>query len=446
MTPALLTDLHSLMMAAGYFRHGMHEKRVSFELSVRRLPPQRRYLLVAGLESALSQLAELRFTEAQLDYLREVPGLRGAMSFELVEHLRGFRFRGDVQAMTEGTVAFAGEPLVRVTGTLLEATLVESLLLSVVNTETALASKASRLVQAAAGAEVVDLGTRRTSPHEAVAAARAAFVAGFSATSNVEAGMRWDIPLSGDAAHSWTMAHATEDEAFRRYAEAHPRSTALVVDTYDTLEGTRRAIAAAGERLRAVRLDSGDLDALSRGVRALLDAAGLAGARIVASGDLDEGRIRALRRAGAPIDAFAVGTQLVRPSDAPSLGGVYKLVYDHAEGRSVAKFSEGKVSLPGLHQVFRLRRDGTAIGDVVGMETEWHLDAVPLLHDWMRGGRLVRPLPSLAELRAHARAQVGALPEALRAVDLEEAPPYPVTLSDGLRALLGEVRRREVQG
>jgi nicotinate phosphoribosyltransferase len=444
---ALITDLHQLTMAAGYFKHGLHEKRVSFELFVRRLPRHRRYLLAAGLETALGFLARLRFSEAQLEYLADVPALRSAMSFPFVEYLRGFRFRGDVRAVAEGTVVFAEEPLLRVTGTLLEASLVETFLLSAINAETAVASKAARIVRAAGGAEVLELGTRRTSPEEAVTAARAAFLAGFSATSNVEAGYRWDLPLAGNAAHSWTMSHADELEAFAHYVDAFPRHATLLVDTYDTLEGTRRAIQAAGQRLRGVRLDSGDLLELSRAVRGLLDEAGLTGTRIIASGDLDEHKILALRSVGAPIDVFAVGTQLVRPSDDPSLGGVYKLVYDHTEDRSVAKLSEGKVSLPGLHQVFRLFRDGKAERDVVGMQPEWHLDSEPLLVDWMREGRMVCPLPSLPEIRAHARRQLDALPDALHALEPHDGtPPYEVQLSDALTALLGEVRKRELHG
>ena len=242
----LHTDLYQLSMAAGYFHRGVHRKRVSFELFVRRLPPHRRYMVFAGLETVLDHLRNLRFTEAHLDYLRTVPALRPAMSFELQEYLRDFRFSGEVWAMPEGTVAFAQEPLIRVTGTLFEAQLVETFLLSAVNTETAAASKAARVVTAAQGRPVLEFGTRRTSPEEAVQTARAAYLAGFAATSNVEAGYRWDIPLAGTAAHSWTMAHPTEREAFEAYLAVYPEArTTLLVDTYDTLDGVRNAIRAA---------------------------------------------------------------------------------------------------------------------------------------------------------------------------------------------------------
>src|SRR5688572_9009226 len=237
---ALMVDLYQVTMAAGYFKHGLHDKRVSFELFFRRLPPNRRFMVAAGLETCLTYLRSLRFTESQIDYLRDVPALRSAMSFEFVEFLRDFRFRGDVHAMPEGTVCFANEPMVRVTGTLLEAQLVETFLLSAINTESVVASKAARIVRAAGNSECLEFGTRRTSPEEAVATARAAFLAGFSATSNVEAGYRFDIPVAGTAAHSWTMSHPSEQEAFAHYLSAFPNHTVLLVDTYDTIEGIKR--------------------------------------------------------------------------------------------------------------------------------------------------------------------------------------------------------------
>lgn len=446
---ALATDLYQLTMAAGYFHKGLHAKRTSWELFVRRTSPERRFLVVAGLEAALEHLRHLRFDECQIDYLRRVPPLRKALTFELVEFLRGFRFSGDIWAMPEGTVAFAGEPLLRVTGSLLEAQLVETALLSIYNSETMIASKAARVVLAAGpDAQVLEFGTRRTSREEAVASARAAYLAGFSATSNVEAGFRYDIPLAGTAAHSWTMAHETEREAFRNYADVFPDHAILLVDTYDTLEGTRRAIEAAGRRLSGVRLDSGDLLALSREVRTILDQAGCEEAIIVGSGDLNEHKIEALRAAGAPIDAWGVGTELVRSKDAPSLGGVYKLVEDHETGRKVAKFSDEKSTLPGCHQVFRVTRGGTFVRDVIGTVPEFHVDASPLLDVWMENGRLVRELPSLSEVRARTRAQLEALPPEVRSLEPAAfpSPSYEVRTSDALDTLTRKVRARELGG
>ncbi len=439
---ALMADLYQLTMAAGYFKHGLHGKRVSFELFFRRLPPNRRYMVAAGLETCLTYLRTLRFTESQIAYLRQVPALRSAMSFEFIEFLRDFRFRGDVHAMPEGTVCFAREPMVRVTGTVLEAQLVETFLLSAINTETVVASKASRIARAAGDSECLEFGTRRTSPEEAVASARAAYLAGFSATSNVEAGYRYDIPISGTAAHSWTMSHPSEQDAFAHYVAAFPNHSILLVDTYDTIEGTKRAIASAGARLKGVRLDSGDLLVLSKAVRELLDRAGLRDAIIVASGDLNEYKIQELRDAGAPIDVWGVGTELVRSIDHPTLGAVYKIVYDHTEDRPVSKLSQGKASLPGLHQVYRKRKDGAAERDVIGTLEEFHVESEPLLVQWMSGGELVHELPSLSAIRAHCRAQLAALPEDCRRLD-PGAPQYEVVLSDALTQLIEEVSDRE---
>ena len=442
---ALMTDLYQLTMAAGYFRHGLQTKRVSFELFVRRLPENRRYMLFAGLERVIDYLRNLRFSEAQIAYLREVPHLRSAMSYEFVEFLRDFRFRGDVWAIPEGSVCFAREPMIRVTGSLLEAQLVETFLLSTINTETVVATKAARITTAAQSREVLEFGTRRTSPEEAVASARSAYIAGFAATSNVEAGYRWDIPVAGTAAHSWTMSHASEEDAFANYVQAFPSHTTLLVDTYDTIEGVKRAIRAAGPKLKGVRLDSGDLFALSREVRGVLDEAGLAETRIVASGDLNEHKIADLIAAGAPIDGFGVGTELVRSRDNPTLGGVYKIVFDHAEERPVAKFSEGKATLPGLHQVFRKYRDGKADSDIIGTTPEFHVDAVPLLIEWMREGKLVRELPTLAKIRTHARKQLGGMPAHVLSLDRPvPEEDYRVQLSHGLETLISEVRKREM--
>lgn len=439
---ALMVDLYQLTMAAGYFKHGLHQKRVSFELFFRRMPKARRFMVAAGLDTCLRYLRNLRFTEAQIEYLTEVPALREGMSFEFVEFLRDFRFRGDVWAMPEGTVCFANEPMLRVTGSLLEAQLVETFLLSAINTETVVASKAARIVLAANGGSCLEFGTRRTSPEEAVASARAAYLAGFTATSNVEAGYRYDIPIAGTAAHSWTMSHGSEREAFEHYVDAFPKHSVLLVDTYDTVEGIKRAIEVAGSQLKGVRLDSGDLLELSKAGRKLLDEAGLQDAVIVASGDLNEHKIDRLVKAGAPIDIFGVGTELVRSVDHPSLGGVYKIVYDHDEDRPVSKLSQGKATLPGLHQVYRQVKHGTATQDVIGTLKEFHVDSIPLLVEWMRDGRLTKELPTLSAVRARCREQVALLPETCRRIEDGE-PSYSVTLSHGLEELQEEVEERE---
>lgn len=442
-SPALQTDLYELTMVGGYFHQGRHEERVTFELFVRELPPHRRYLVFTGLDRILRYLAELRFEDADLDYLDRVPALRPAMTDAFRRYLAKLRFTGDLWAMPEGTVFFPGEPVVRVTAPVAEAQLVETYLLSVVNTESLVASKAARIVQAADGAPVLEFGTRRTSPEEAVRSARAAYLAGFAATSNVEAGRRFGIPVSGTAAHSWTLAFGSEPEAFRAQVELFGERSILLVDTYDTLEGVKNAIAAAPRSLGGVRLDSGDLAELSRRARALLDEAGLTDTRIVGSGDLDEYEISRLRGAGAPIDAWGVGTRLVRSTDAPYLGGVYKLVFHDARGEPRMKTSPGKGTRPGAHQVFRYRRGDVIVRDEIGLASETPPHAEPLLRKMIEQGRTLDDAPDLSRSREHALAQIASLPPELRAIDgapaeLEVGPT--AALSD----LMASAKREDI--
>ncbi|MEZ4311748.1 MAG: nicotinate phosphoribosyltransferase, partial [Polyangiaceae bacterium] len=298
---ALRTDLYQLTMAAGYFHRGMRHDVATCEMFVRRLPRPRRYLVAMGRERVLSYLAGLSFTAEEIDYLGKLPSLRDAMTDDFKKYLADFRFTGDVWAVPEGTVVFANEPMFRITAPLIEAQLVETFLLSAVNHGTMIASKAARIVRAAGDAGVMEFGSRRTHPGAAMDAARDACAAGFVATSNVEAGMRFGLPVTGTAAHMWTMAHASEEAAFEGYLAVFPSAAILLIDTYDTIRGAERAARIAKEKLKGVRLDSGDLLALSRGVRKVLDENGCASAKIVASGDLNEYKIAALRREGAPI-------------------------------------------------------------------------------------------------------------------------------------------------
>jgi len=439
---ALLTDLYELTMMAGYYAAGM-TGRATFDLYVRSLPPCRSYLVAAGLEQALAYLEELRFEPDEIDYLRGLPSLAGVDRRFFDERLARFRFTGDVWAVPEGTPVFAGEPIVRVTAPLPEAQLVETALLSILMFQTSIATKASRVVQAAAGRQVVEFGGRRAhGPEAAVHAARAAFLAGCDATSNVEAGHRFGIPLSGTMAHSWVMAHASEEEAFRRYSDLYPGRAVLLLDTYDTVSAARR-IVASGLRPEAVRLDSGDIVPLSREVRAILDTGGLRETRLFVSGDLDEYRVAELVRAGACVDGFGVGTALSTSSDAPALSGVYKLAEVDRGGASVPtqKLSAGKRTLPGRKQVWRrVTRDGVAAGDVVGLETEPALDgAPPLLEPVMRAGRPVKPAESLEALRHRAIASVGLLPAPLRRLD--GPADYAVDVSPALARLADRLAR-----
>jgi nicotinate phosphoribosyltransferase len=435
--PALVTDLYELTMAAAYQAQGItHE--ATFELSVRSLPPQRRFMVVAGLADALTGLESFRYTPGDVDYLA---GL-GVLPDAFLRGLGDLRFTGEVWAAPEGEVMYPGEPLVRVTGPVVEAQLVETYLLNTIGSQTMLASKAARVAIATGDRRFVDFSARRDhGAHAARAAARAAWMVGGSGTSLVAAGREWGIPLSGTMAHSFVMAFDDEREAFLAYARSFPSGVVLLIDTYDTVRGARNAVEVAGRladegiTLAGVRLDSGDLAALAGEVRAVLDDAGLADVAIFASGDLDEHRILELCRVGAPIDAFGVGTQLGTSADAPTLGVVYKLVED-ADGPKM-KLASGKVTLPGRKQVWR----GEA-GDTVGLADE-RCAGRPILRRVMaRGHRLGAPEP-LDAVRSRCMAALAALPDGVRSLDdvaPGEAPAWPVSTSAGLQALADEVR------
>jgi nicotinate phosphoribosyltransferase len=440
---SLLVDLYELTMSASYLARGLNHEAI-FELFPRRLPPQRDWLLAAGLGPAMELLRGLRYGERELAYLRSL----GLFAEEFLEYLASFRFSGDVAAIPEGTVTFANEPLLRVTAPLIEAQLVETVLLNQINFQTMIATKAARIVLAAGDGEpgagdcVVDFSPRRD--HGADAAmkvARSAAVAGCGGTSNVAAAMRYGLTPVGTMAHSYVLAFDTEQEAFRCFAESFPNSAVLLVDTYDTLEGVRNAIAAsrdAGFRLAGIRLDSGDLLDLSREARRLLDEAGMSDVRITASGDLHEGRIAELVAAGAPIDLWGVGTDLGTSRDSPVVNGVYKLVARRHDGewQGVWKRSADKVTVPGPKQVFRSRSGETITGDVIAAADE-HLDGEPLLAPAMRRGELTG-VETLAEIRERTTAQLAALPGELRRPGGGIGPePYPVRYSDRLRAATG---------
>jgi nicotinate phosphoribosyltransferase len=427
---ALHTDLYQLTMTAGYIASGHAGDVATFELFVRRMPPSRAYLLAAGLETALDYILSLSFSDDDVRWMRTLPALQRVPE-TVFEFLRQYRFSGDVWALPEGTPFFPNEPLVRVTAPIGEAQLLETALLAIVNFETSIASKGARVVAAAGGRPVIEFGGRRAhGPDAAVLAARAAYVAGCAGTSFVEAGRLFGIPLSGTMAHSWVLAFPTELEAFTRYAELFGSDSTLLLDTYDTVAAAN-AVASSGLRPPAVRIDSGDLLDLSRAVRQIFDAAGLRDTRILVSGELDEFRIAELLGAGAPIDAFGVGTALSTSEDAPALGGVYKLVQiaSRTGTRDVMKRSAGKATWPGRKQVHRIVRDGTAVHDVVALDGE-SVSGRPLLEQVVAGGRRTGQAPSLAAVRTRTVSLLGELPAALKAPDA--APEYEVRVSDGL--------------
>jgi nicotinate phosphoribosyltransferase len=437
---ALLVDLYELTMAAAYFEHAV-DCRATFELFVRHLPPERAYLVAAGIESALDYLESLHFTDADIEFLRALPAFR-SVSDRFFDYLRSFRFTGDVQAVEEGTLIFAEEPIVQVTAPILEAQVVETYLLSVINFETLVASKAARVVTAARGRGVLEFGTRRAhGPEAGVRAARAAYVGGCVATSNVLAGYRYGVLLAGTAAHSWTQVFPTERASFEALLETFPDQAILLIDTYDPLLGAETA-AALGCRVPGVRLDSGDLLDKSRRVREILDARGLRDTKIVASGDLNEHKIEALVARGAPIDLFGVGTDLATSRDVPALSVVYKLVEIERNGRVeyTTKFSDQKVHWPGRKQVYRFSRDGQYWEDVVSRADEEYENAEALLNAAMANGKRVRAPRPLEEIRKRTLGNLERLPARYRA--LRDAPAYPVRKSAALDALLEDVRER----
>jgi nicotinate phosphoribosyltransferase len=433
---ALVTDLYELTMMAGYDAGGVGG-RATFELFVRSLPRNRAYLVAAGLEQALEYLEALRFTPEQIAWLRQLPNLRGVHPDFFDRTLAGLRFEGDVWAVAEGTPVFPYEPLLRVSAPLVQAQLVETALLTTVTFQTSIASKASRIIWAASGRAVMEFGSRRAHGAEAgVLAARAAYAAGCDSTSNVEAGFRFGIPLSGTMAHSWVTAFEDEVEAFRQYASLFGERSVLLIDTYDTVDAARK-IVAAGLQPRAVRLDSGDLVALSTSVRDVLDAGGLSSTRILASGDMDEWSVAHVLAQGAPIDGFGVGTSLATSKDAPALGGVYKLVEIERQGAPVPvmKLSGGgKASFPGRKQVWRHHRGGTATGDLIALEGELPpAGGEPLLRPVMQRGERLDPPESLDTIRTRCRRMLDELPQGVRMLEPREA--YPVSRSAALEAL-----------
>ena len=430
---ALLTDLYELTMSASYHSRGMNGE-ATFDLFVRDLPAHRNFLVVCGVEQALEYLEGLRFDQDSIDYLESL----GLFEDTFLDYLSGMSFSGDVWAMNEGEVAFAREPILRVSAPLIEAQIVETFLLNCITFQTMVASKAARVSLAAGERDFLDFSLRRDHGADAgLKAARAAYVAGASATSNVLAGKMFGIPVSGTMAHSYVMAFESETEAFRAFARDFPDQAILLIDTFDVAQGARRAVevardlASEGVVLKGVRIDSGDLAALTRQVREILDEAGLTETRIILSGDLDEYRVKEMLDAGVPVDTFGVGTQMGTSADSPFLGGVYKLVAE--AGVPKVKLSAGKVTLPGVKQVFRVTEASTMERDVITLADETIEGGRGLLEPAIASGRRTRPLEALADVKERCAAALAQLPPSLRT--LEPAERYPVTLSDRLQDL-----------
>ncbi len=441
---SLFTDFYELTMCASYFDNQKFEP-ATFDLFIRRLPPNRGYLLFAGLEQALLYLKSVKFTETHLTYL-EKQGFRQ----DFLNYLRKFRFTGDVWAVPEGTVAFPCEPLIRVTAPIIEAQLVETFLLNTVNLQTMIATKASQVVNVAKGKAVIEFGLRREHGVDAgMKVARSSYIAGCQGTSNVLAGFAYGIPVFGTMAHSFIMSYEKEIAAFRAFAKTFPTNSTLLIDTYDDMAGAEKAaevakeLEAKGFRLSGVRLDSGNLTETSKKVRELLDKKGLRYVRIFASGDLDEFKISALLKNGAKIDAFGVGTKMGTSADKPYVDVIYKLCETMtADGTyaPIMKLSEGKATLPGRKQVYRFKNaDGNFEKDMIALANE-KVAGEPLLVKVMEKGEVTYDFPSLSDIRATAAENLSLLPDKHKKAT--GAPEYPVELSRELEKLIRTLKEK----
>ena len=437
---ALLTDLYQLTMAACYFDQGMHEE-ATFSLFIRKYPPNRGYFVAAGLAEALGYLETLRFSADDLAYLAAT----GLFKPKFLDYLQGVRFTGEVHALPEGSIFFKDEPVIEVTGPIIEAQLAETFIINAMSLQTLIASKAARSFHAAQGRPLIDFSLRRDQGTDAgLKVARASYLAGFQGTSNVLAGKVYGLPIFGTMAHSYVTSFTNEIEAFRVFARVFPGITTLLIDTYDNIQGAAKAVAVAkemearGERMQYVRLDSGDIAAISKEVRRILDKNGLEYVRILASGGFDEFKIARVLAAGGPVDSFAVGTRMGVSADAPYFDCAYKLV--KYGDRPVMKLSTGKATLVDKKQIHRYYDpQGQMLRDAIALREEAAPGAAPLMQQFMSAGRVTRPLPSLKEAREYFLSQFALLPEPYKA--LQEPPQYPVALSPGLQDLQARVER-----
>ncbi len=441
---SLFTDFYELTMCASYF-HNNNFKPATFDLFIRRLPENRSYLLFAGLEQALLYLKTVKFTEEHLAYLK-----KQGFNQSFLDYLKEFKFTGDVWAAPEGTVAFPCEPLIRITAPIIEAQLVETFILNTVNLQTMIATKASHVVNAAKGKAVIEFGLRREHGIDAgMKVARSSYIAGCQGTSNVLAGFQYGIPVFGTMAHSFIMSYEKEIDAFRAFARTFPNKSTLLIDTYDDLAGAEKAALIAKElekkgfKLNGVRLDSGDLAEISKKVRKLLDDNRLQYVKIFASGDLDEFKIKELLENDAKIDAFGVGTKLGTSADKPYVDVIYKLcetMSERGKFSPIMKLSEGKTTLPGRKQVYRLRdKKGNYSRDIIALVGE-KVKGEPLLNNVMEKGEITIDLPSLEQIRATAAQNLSKLPAKYKKPAHPQA--YTVELSQNLKNLIKALEKK----
>jgi len=441
---SMFTDLYELTMCASYFDNKRFEP-ATFDLFIRRLPPNRSYFLFAGLEQVLLFLTKVRFTKDQIDFLR-----KQGFKKEFLDYLKDFNFTGEVWAIPEGTIVFPNEPLIRVTAPIIEAQLIETFILNTINLQTTIATKASRVVCAAKGKPVVEFGLRREHGTDAgMKVARCSYIAGCNGTSNTLAGMKYGIPIFGTLAHSFVMLFEREIDSFRAFVKTFPDKSTLLIDTFNDIKGAEKAAVVAkeleerGSKLGGVRLDSGDLVQISKKVRELLDKNGLEYVKIFASGDLDEYKIEELLNQDARIDAFGVGTKMGTSADRPYVDIIYKLcekTNDKGEFSPIMKLSKGKITLPGRKQVFRFKdKRNDYVKDMIALESE-KVDGEPLLVKVMEKGKMVYALPSLEETRKRALEGLSKLPKKYK--KLKRAPRYPVELSLGLKRLITQLTEK----
>lgn len=445
MSNSLLVDLYELTMSQSYFVY-KRDTSATFDLFVRELPKNRAYLVCCGLQDTLDYIRDLKFSRKDIGYLRK----QKLFSPEFLQYLARFKFHGSIWAMPEGEVCFANEPLIRVTGSIIEAQIMESFLLNTINLQTMIASKASRVVESAKGRNVYDFALRRTHGQDAgIKVARASYIAGASGTSCVLAGNLYGIPIVGTMAHSFVMSFAHEVDSFLAYSETFPHKTTLLVDTYDTKTGIKNAVNIGlylkekGYQLQGIRLDSGDIAALSKLARKMLDRAGLEFVQIFASGNLDEFKIKELLDKGARVDSFGVGTNMGTSIDAPCLDVIYKIseVTD-GDGKFLPtmKLSKGKVTYPGRKQIYRMRnRRGEFIKDILGLEKE-SINGKPLLIKVVDKGRIIYQPPSLGKVRRFAKNNLSRFPRELKEVNCRYE--YPVVISPQLASLRHGLARR----
>ncbi len=436
-TSPLTTDLYELNMIQAYLDKG-EDKEAVFEFFVRRLPPRRGFLLAAGLEDALDYLETLRFSAAEIDWLKST----GRFRDNLLDYLKNFRFTGDVHAIPEGSVCFPNEPLIRITAPLPQAQLVESRLINILHFQTLIASKAARMVLAAPGKILSDFGLRTAHGAEAgLYSARASYLAGFAGAANVLAGERYDVPIVGTMAHSFVQVHDDEMTAFENFARARPQGVILLIDTYDTEQGARKVVELAprladdGIAIRGVRIDSGDLTAMARKVRGILDDGGLRDVVILVSGGINEDVLQTMMKEKAPIDGFGIGVNLAASVDVPALDCAYKL--QEYAGKPKRKLSDGKATWPGRKQVWRAYdADGRMRGDILSLEND-RQPGEALIVPVMRAGKRAAAVPTLAQIRERAARDLARLPGPL--ARLESGFDYQVKVADALAALAKQI-------